>query len=296
MSVMIPEWVLDSRKQWAKNDAERDALCKVPEGISIERDIPYREGSRDKWDLLDLYKPEGAADPLPVIVSAHGGGFFYGDKELYSFYCMDLASRGFAVINYNYHLSPESHFPAPQQDLNAVFVWLCENAEKYGLDKDNVILIGDSAGAQIANQYAAIWSNPAYAALFDFAVPEVTLRGAGLACGIYNLKENLKRADDATTNYLGEGFDAEDPRIDIFAAITENFPATFIFSTCHDFLLPEFAPMADCIKSKGVSVFRKVYGAEDRPDIAHVFHLDFRLSEAEEQKAEFIAWAKKQLK
>ena len=39
----------------------------------------------------------------PVIVSFHGGGWVYGDKNVYQFYCMELAKRGFAVVNYSYN-------------------------------------------------------------------------------------------------------------------------------------------------------------------------------------------------
>ena len=56
-----------------------------------------------------------------MIVNIHGGGYFYGDKELYRFYCMHLAEYGFAVINYNYRLSPENKFPAPLEDTFSVF-------------------------------------------------------------------------------------------------------------------------------------------------------------------------------
>ena len=53
--------------------------------------------------LFDIYYPAelDAQTSYPVIVSVHGGGWFYGDKELYSYYCCHLASKGFVVLNFN---------------------------------------------------------------------------------------------------------------------------------------------------------------------------------------------------
>lgn len=84
------------RKQFKEGDDIRDAGLKEPEGVKCYRDIVY--GKNEKWQSLDVYRPKEAEDvPLPVIVSVHGGGWVYGDKERYRFYCMSLAQRGFAV-------------------------------------------------------------------------------------------------------------------------------------------------------------------------------------------------------
>ena len=89
-----------------KSDTARDSGLTTPPEIQRFDDIQY--GSDPKWNILDVYRPKSAADSLlPVIVSFHGGGWVYGDKEVYQFYCMDLAKRGFAVINYTYRLAPK---------------------------------------------------------------------------------------------------------------------------------------------------------------------------------------------
>ncbi|MFR5151238.1 MAG: carboxylesterase family protein [Ruminococcus sp.] len=58
---------------------------------------------------LDVYRPKQAqGEDLPVIISVHGGAWMYGDKERYQYYCMSLAQRGFAVVNFTYRLAHES--------------------------------------------------------------------------------------------------------------------------------------------------------------------------------------------
>lgn len=100
---------------------------------------------------LDVYRPKATniEEKLPVIVSVHGGGWVYGDKEGYQYYCMSLAQRGFAVVNFSYRLAPESKFPASIIDTNLVFGWILDHAEEYGFDTENIFAVGDSAGAHM---------------------------------------------------------------------------------------------------------------------------------------------------
>ena len=80
-----------------KSDRKRDAQIPYPAGVQQWNDISY--GPHGKENLLDVYRPVGAGK-CPIIVNVHGGGYVYGDMELYKRYCMDLARRGFAVVNF----------------------------------------------------------------------------------------------------------------------------------------------------------------------------------------------------
>ena len=155
------ELALMIRQQFFEGDEIRDAGLTTPDDIERFDDIPY--GPDHEWQMLDVYRPKGAELPLPVIVSIHGGGWVYGDKERYQWYCMSLAQRGFAVVNFTYRLAPEHKFPASLQDTNAVFAWLLENGARYGCDTDNVFAVGDSAGAHMLAMYTAACNDAAYA-------------------------------------------------------------------------------------------------------------------------------------
>ncbi len=67
--------------QASRSDRKRDSLIPLPLGISECRNISY--GSHGKDNLLDVYFPERTREPLPTIVSIHGGGYVYGNKEIY---------------------------------------------------------------------------------------------------------------------------------------------------------------------------------------------------------------------
>lgn len=123
---------------------------------------------------------------IPVIVSVHGGGWGYGDKERYQYYCMSLAQQGFAVVNFSYRLASKYKFPAPLEDTNRVFVWLLAHAVRYGFDTHNVFGVGDNAGVHLLALYGACCTNPAYAALFTVRPPAGFVpRAVALNCGVY---------------------------------------------------------------------------------------------------------------
>ncbi|MBR2047438.1 MAG: alpha/beta hydrolase [Oscillospiraceae bacterium] len=268
------------RRGASRGDAKRNAATAYPAGVVCKADIRY--GPEAKDHLLNVYYPEGTTGRIPTIVSIHGGGYVYGDKEVYHFYCADLARRGFAVVNFNYRLAPKHRFPAPLEDTNRVMKWLTVCADKYHLDPERLFIVGDSAGAQLASHYAAIAKNPEFARLFSFTVPEFSLLALGLNCGMYDLPAMVQgRITGIAADYLGRRFDRADPRIDVLGAIGENYPPSFLLTANNDFLRENAQPMADFLSEKGVETVCKCWGTEEKP-LGHVFHVDIRLEEAAE--------------
>ena len=148
------------RKEFAQGDAVRDFGLTTPDDIVRYDDISY---GNDDLNVLDVYKPKDKKDEkLPVIAIVHGGAWVYGSKEVYQYYGMSLAKRGFAVINFSYRLAPEYRFPAQLEDICKAFEWINSNHDKYGLDADNVFAVGDSAGGHLLGLYSALCTNDAY--------------------------------------------------------------------------------------------------------------------------------------
>lgn len=176
------------RREFKKGDDIRDAGLTAPDDVIRYKDIAY--GKDSAMQVLDVYRPKDTEGNLPVIVSVHGGGWVYGDKELYQYYCMSIAQRGFAVVNFTYRLAPEYQFPAPMEDTNSVFAWILDNKDKYGMDVANLFAVGDSAGGQILSLYADICTNAEYAKEYDFQVPEgLKIKAVALNCGQYNMED-----------------------------------------------------------------------------------------------------------
>jgi len=274
----------------SRSDKKRDSAIPLPQGVTECRNISY--GPHGKESQLDVYYPQGTDSPLPTIVSIHGGGYVYGSKEIYRRYGMDMARRGFAFVNFNYRLAPKWKFPAPLSDTNAVLEWVSQNHHRYHLDPQRILLIGDSAGAQLASQYAAIHTNPQYAALFGMKKPNVTIRALGLFCGMYDPAAFCSGSFKALArDYLGAKFDLSDPRLKVLDAITSAYPPTFLATAHHDFLKDNAEPMFNLLTAKGIPAQLRCYGTQEDKAVAHVFHVNILLPDAikcNDQAAEFF--------
>ncbi|USS89051.1 alpha/beta hydrolase [Fructilactobacillus cliffordii] len=123
------------------------------EGIKQELDLPYADGERQQ---LDLYWPDTAQGPYPVIIDIHGGGMYFGAKSSQKLAgALELRKQGYAIVSPNYSLSYMAPFPQPVYEIKAVIRWVKAHAAEYQLDPDNVYLMGESSGAQLAMLAAA---------------------------------------------------------------------------------------------------------------------------------------------
>lgn len=276
-----------------RSDEKRDAGLTTPDDVVRYDDIRY--GPDAAWNVLDVYRPKGVEGPLPVIVSVHGGGFVYGDKELYQFYCMSLAQQGFAVVNFTYRLAPKSKFPAPLEDTNLVFEWVLAHADEYGLDTSNVFAVGDSAGAQILGLYSCACTNPTYAACLPFATPRgFWPKAVALNCGVYRVEKGglLDSSTQLIADYLPrKGTSEEIWQVSVAEHVTPSFPPAFVMTCEGDFLAEQAPPFVGVLEEKGVPVEYRYYGDAEHV-LGHVFHCNIRSSWAQQCNAEECAFFK----
>ena len=276
-------------KMCTKADKKRDEGLEIPQDIEYIRNVRY--GENKKYHTLDICWPKRIEEELPVIISVHGGGYVYGNKEVYQFYAASLAQMGFTVVNFNYRLAPKYKFPAPLEDLNTVISWLLEHQKEYPVDMQKVFLVGDSAGAQIVAQYGAMYSNREYASVMEMDVPKFTLKALGLCCGTYDLKKRALEADGKglMRDYLGKDIRKYGEKLNVLNYITADYPPAYLFSANGDYLKEECRPMAELLRSKGVRSEYKIYGNEQT---YHVFHVDMRNEFGKEANGEMVAFFK----
>ena len=271
-----------TRAQWAAWDEIRDAGVIDPEGIVRHTDLRYGPHPEN---LLDVYLPEGTEGCIPTIVSIHGGGWFYGSKALYSHYCLRLAKRGFAVVNFDYRLAPENKYPAPLEDCCNVLWWMQTHGSKYGIDLNNVFLVGDSAGGQLAFQLLAMLGSEKYRALFDFSPPKnFRFNGCGMNCGCYFMP--FSRMVPPTlipifAAYFPENYLPCIPSLKAEKYITKAFPPAFVMTFRNDYLRFMAPMLHKLLKRKGVESVLHIYGEKRQKEVGHVFHLNCKAELAE---------------
>jgi acetyl esterase len=99
---------------------------------------------------LRIYTPR-PAEALPVLVYAHGGGWWFGGIDHVDRPCRDIAAGADCiVVSVDYRLAPEHKFPDPVEDVYAATMWVTEHAAEFAGDPARVVIAGDSAGANMA--------------------------------------------------------------------------------------------------------------------------------------------------
>jgi acetyl esterase/lipase len=119
-------------------------------------DIAY---GPDPQQRLDVYVPERAALPRPVVVFWHGGRWSEGDKADYRFVGAALAQSGYVALVANYRHYPQVRMPGFMQDAALAALWAAAHASGYGGDRERLYLMGHSAGAHLA---ALVTLDPRY--------------------------------------------------------------------------------------------------------------------------------------
>jgi acetyl esterase/lipase len=114
----------------------------------IKRDIPYADPAH-KRQVLDVYSPKGAKD-LPVVFWIHGGGWQTGDKTDVQIKPQVFNDKGFVFVSTNYRLLPEVDMGTIVRDVARAVRWVHEHIAAYGGDPDRLLIMGHSAGAQLA--------------------------------------------------------------------------------------------------------------------------------------------------
>ena len=121
--------------------------ARLPEGTKAQRDLEYVKGGHER-QRLDLYTPEKADGPLPVIVWVHGGAWMGGGKDA-GVPAMPFVAKGYAVASINHRFSQHAVFPAQIEDCKAAIRWLRANAKTYNLDPQRIGVWGASSGGHL---------------------------------------------------------------------------------------------------------------------------------------------------
>lgn len=118
----------------------------------IERKTYYRSNGDVLYALIyrPASKPGDAPTHYPWIVSVHSGGWDSGSVDEFAAWNKELVGHGYVILAIDYHLAPHHKWPRQKDDVSRAVTWARENAESLGIDPAKLVLMGRSAGGQIA--------------------------------------------------------------------------------------------------------------------------------------------------
>lgn len=299
LSPVPGSWLIDRVFRRDDAAARRSMVPYVPDGVIGRTDLAYGPGTDER---LDVWAPDprfparadaSSAVGRPTVVWVHGGGWVSGSKEAVAPYLQILAAEGWTTIGLDYSLAPGARYPVPVHQVLRALAWIVEHAADLGVDRHRIVLAGDSAGAQIAGQVAALTTSPDHAAglgLSPVLAPD-DLVGAMLHCGPYSTDLLATRAGIPgwfvrTVGWAYTGTqDLAAPELREMSVVghaTPDFPPTLLSGGNADPLSPHGEALRDRLTELGVEVTSFFWPAEHEPALGHEFQFDLDLAEARE--------------
>lgn len=145
--------------------------------------VPYKEISYINYpDIklkLDFY-PARANGKRPCVVVIHGGSWSSGDSKQVPELNSYLAAAGYNVAAINYRKAPQYQNPLPVEDVKNVLLYLRSHADGLNIDTNKFVLLGRSAGAQIALLAAYTLKDKCIKGVVDFYGPADMVWGYSL--------------------------------------------------------------------------------------------------------------------
>lgn len=191
------------------------------------------------------------------------------------------------MVGVDYQWAPEIRYPGQLRQIEECMMALSEVKDQYFLDLNNIILVGDSAGAHIAAQAALLASNPAYeeAIGVESAIANEQLKGAILHCGPYNVEAMLNAGNSLIDFFAGQigwamfgdkNWKDEDliQTTTIKDYITPDFPATFITDGNDGSFESQRKELAKALTDIGVDCETLFFDKAEFGTVNHEYHFN----------------------
>lgn len=213
--------------------------------------------AREKLSTL-VIEPKQYTGELPCIVFYHGGGFLLkASKAHYQIAKWYSEKAECKVVFTDYRLMPKYRYPIAAEDCYSTYKWAVDNAELLNINKDKIIVAGDSAGANLAVATALMLRDR----------NQILPMGALLIYPVVDrrmMTESMKRYTDTpiwdaglTAMFWKAYLKNQDPKQLKYASPMEveslkHFPKSYIEVAEYDCLHDEGVVFAERLQSEGV--------------------------------------------
>ena len=141
-----------SRLNTAMAATTSDPLPEQRGDVRLTRGVPF--SNADGVPLaLDVYQPP-TGGRFPIIMQIYGGSWQRGSPSSDEWFSRYFAQRGYLVVAIDYRHAPEWIWPEQIVDVRTALYWISEQSPKFGGDPSRIVVVGRSAGAQLAMRLA----------------------------------------------------------------------------------------------------------------------------------------------
>ena len=246
---------------------------------------------------LVMYSPTRQDRPLPVVLWIHGGGFISSSPGTVADFAIMLAASGYTVASLDYSLAPASEHPTPVRQANGALAFLKAHAATYGGDPTRLAIGGDSAGAQIASELAAVQTNAAVARA-DRITPAAPdgLKAVVLYCGLYDLTTVGSTGFPGLRTYLWAYTGHRDwlsaPNVGAISTtknVTDAYPPTFLTVGDRDPFDGQGHKFVEALQAKNVETETLFWDGTGK-GLNHEYQFDYSTAAARKSFAETVTF------
>jgi len=125
------------------------STCTSDDKVTVKKYVtPGYENGKLSTFLIEPRKPSSI---LPCIIFYHGGGFLLkASKAHYQIAKWYAEMAKCKVVFTDYRLLPKNKYPIPVEDCYCTYKWILNYADMLKINKDKIIVVGDSAGGNLA--------------------------------------------------------------------------------------------------------------------------------------------------
>lgn len=202
-------------------------IIKMFSGTQTNKIIPeiltYKELPEKKLNL-DFYSAGKKICPCVIVI--HGGSWSAGDSKQLSTLNSYLANKNYHVAAINYRLAPKYLSPSPIEDTRDAINYLIKNSQKLGIDTTNFILLGRSAGGQIALVSAYTFNDIRIKGVISLYAPADMVWG-----GRIKVSKLVLNTEKVFNEYLGGNIDQVPEKFiesSAYESVNKNAPPTLL--------------------------------------------------------------------
>lgn len=175
---------LRERMQQQRGTRTGESAVSPSASIRPVRTLVYGNHNRQQ---IDVFEPEGAVDPLPLVLHIHGGGWSMGSHKSVQAKPVHFTGENYYFASTGYRVLPDAPVEEQARDIGLALQALRGQAASIGFDPDRIVVMGHSAGAHLA---ALVSTDPQYAGeAFSSIRGVILLDGAG-----YEIASSMENA------------------------------------------------------------------------------------------------------
>ena len=198
--------------------------------------------------ILDCKMALGQYQERPAIVVIPGGGYVYCANSEGEPVAMGFAARGFHTFVLRYSTGREAAGFAPLKEVSWAIGYIRENAQKWHIDPEKIVVCGFSAGGHLALSSGLMAENKPNAMILGYpAASAPNIPGADFMLKLLAGKQQVTDEDAA--------------RFDLVPQIGKDAPPVFMVATAEDMLTPYGAlPIAQRYAQLGLPYEIHIFG------------------------------------